>query len=188
MTDLINWLSTCPTPIHTRSQNPWQESSQTRPFTLQLNLLMFLCKSDDGVCVCVCSSSNLWHCTLTKRIVFAVRWSHVLLTIWLCTVGYNQVKRIIKSSEFDLVTQSLTMCELTVLWVPYSGLKGSMPSLPWRNNITIACFGVSSLPPHIDTRRTCRCTPLYQAIVSDWQWEHVEAMLPCLMIDEGRAY
>lgn len=64
--------------------------------------------------------------------------------------------------------------------------RGSMCSLPGRNDITMVCLAVSSVSPHLDTKRTWGTDPEHRASASDWQYRHVKAMLPCLGVAKWR--
>lgn len=58
--DIISWSSIC-TSECILDQSPWQESSQTSCFMLQLNSMMFLCGNGCGGWGWVRSFFNLWH-------------------------------------------------------------------------------------------------------------------------------
>lgn len=65
-----------------------------------------------------CVFYNLWHCSLTKRIVLKMRWTRFTCYLTLqCWLQPSQADK-----ELNLPAQSLTVCELIVLWTTYSGL------------------------------------------------------------------
>lgn len=114
-----------------------------------------------------CVFCNLWHCSLTKRIVLKMRWTRVSLAIWLCSVGYKQAKQIRSLTSLPRVWQCVSSQSC--------GQHTMACSLPERNEMAMACLEVSSLSPHVDTKRTRGSYPLHQALVSGWQCEHLKA-------------